>query len=286
MALGAPASGSYRDDPLAAAAEMAWRSGLVVVAAAGNTGPTAGSISTPGIDPLVVTAGAADESGTPSTSDDVIPSWSSEGPTADHIAKPDLVAPGRMIVSVRVPGSTIDRALPTHVEGPQLFRLSGTSEATAVTAGAAALLVEHNRGATPDQVKALLVRNATRLAGASPAAQGSGELNVARALQAGLPTDAQQHARPSDGLLKLLFLLDPRELADALHVNWDHVNWDSVNSDHVNWDSVNSDHVNWDHVNWDHVNWDHVNWDHVNWDSVNWDHVNWDHVNWDIASLD
>jgi serine protease AprX len=281
MALGAPASGSYRDDPLAAAAEMAWRSGLVVVTAAGNTGPAAGTISTPGIDPLVVTAGAADESGTPSTSDDVVPSWSSEGPTADHVAKPDLVAPGRMIVSVRVPGSTIDKALPTHVEGPQLFRLSGTSEATAVTAGAAALLIEHNRRATPDQVKALLVRNATQLAGASRAAQGSGEVNVAQALRAALPTDAEQHVRPSNALLKLLFLLDPHELADALHVNWDHVNWDSVNWDHVNWD-----HVNWDSVNWDHVNWDHVNWDHVNWDHVNWDHVNWDHVNWDVATLD
>ncbi|MBV9894350.1 MAG: S8 family peptidase [Chloroflexi bacterium] len=281
MALGAPASGSYREDPLAAAAEMAWRSGLVVVTAAGNDGPAAGTISTPGFDPLVLTVGASDESGTPRTTDDVVPSWSSEGPTSDGVAKPDLVAPGRMIVSVRVPGGTVEQALPTHIEGPELFRLSGTSEATAVTAGAAALVIGHYPQANADQVKALLVRTTTRLAGASPSAQGSGEVNVAQALRTALPGDAGQNVRPSGAFLRLLAQLDFEDVVNALHVNWDHVNWDHVNWDHVNWD-----HVNWDHVNWDHVNWDHVNWDHVNWDHVNWDHVNWDHVNWDATNLD
>jgi serine protease AprX len=261
MALGAPASGSYREDPLAAAAEMAWRSGLVVVTAAGNDGPAAGTISTPGFDPLVLTVGAADESGTPSTTDDVVPSWSSEGPTHDGFAKPDLVAPGRMIVSVRVPGGTVEQALPSHVEGPELFRLSGTSEATAVTAGAAAALIGHSGQANPDQIKALLVRNTVRLARASSNAQGGGEVNVAQALRAPLPTDAGQNVRPSNAMLRLLAQLDFQDVVNALHVNWDHVNWD-----HVNWD-----HVNWDHVNWDHVNWDHVNWDHVNWDATNLD---------------
>jgi serine protease AprX len=274
MALGAPAVGSYRDDPLAAAAEMAWRSGLVVVVAAGNAGPASGTVTTPGIDPLVVTVGAADESGTPSTSDDVVPSWSSEGPSVDGLAKPDVLAPGRKIVSVRVPGSTIDQQLPTHIEGPQTIRLSGTSEATGVAAGAAALLAA--RHLSPDEVKALLTSTAAPLNGAAATAQGSGEINLGRASVAQVPPHARQTARPADGLLRLLFAMGPGAMADALHVNWDHVNWD-----HVNWD-----HVNWDHVNWDHVNWDHVNWDHVNWDHVNWDHVNWDHVNWDQTDLD
>jgi serine protease AprX len=288
MALGAPAAGSYHEDPLAAAAEMAWRSGLVVVTAAGNAGPASRTISTPGIDPFVLTVGAADESGTANTSDDVVPSWSSEGPTVDRVAKPDLVAPGRMIVSVRVPGGTVEQALPTHVEGPQLFRLSGTSEATAVTAGAAALVLAQDRQATPDQVKALLVRNTTSLSHTSQHAQGTGEVNVAKALRASVPSasDARQDARPSNALLRRLAQLDPSGLADALHVNWDDITSDHVNWDHVGWDHVNWDHVNWDHVNWDHVNWDHVNWDHVNWDHVNWDHVNWDHVNWDATTLD
>src|SRR6266567_1225309 len=276
MALGAPATSSYRDDPLAAAAEMAWRSGLVVVTAAGNGGPSARTIATPGIDPLVLTVGAADESGTSSPADDVIPSWSSQGPTADRVAKPDVVAPGRRIVSVRVPGSTVDRLLPTHIEGPQTIRLSGTSEATAVTAGAAALLLERRERLDPDQVKALLVRSATHLANASNGAQGSGEINVAQALKAPVPEHAHQTSRPGDALLRLLAGLGRHALAKALQVNWDQVNWDQVNWDQVNWDQVNWDQVNWDQVNWDQVNWDQVNWDQVNWDQVNWDQVNWD----------
>jgi len=171
LAPGAPAAGSYREEPLAAAAEMAWHSGLVVVVAAGNDGPASGSITTPGIDPLVLTVGAADDSGTPTTSDDVIPSWSSEGPTIDQLSKPDVVAPGRKIVSVRVPGSTIDLQLPTHVEGPETIRLSGTSEATAVAAGAATLLAAQGRQLGPDAIKALLVSNAVHLAGAGAKAR-------------------------------------------------------------------------------------------------------------------
>ena len=246
MALGAPVSGSYRDDPLAAAAEMAWRSGLVVVVAAGNDGPATGTITSPAIDPLVLTVGASDESGTPATTDDIIPIWSSEGPTVDGLAKPDLVAPGRKIVSVRVPGSTIDQQLPTHVEGPQTIRLSGTSEATAVAAGAAALLAGGPRHLNPDEVKALLKSTATPLAGASANAQGNGEVNAAHAFSAPVPEHVRQTARPSNALLKVLDDLGWGKLVAALRVR----------SDHVIWDQVNSDHVIWDHVIWDQIELD------------------------------
>ena len=261
LALGAPAMLSYRNDPLAAAAEMAWRSGMVVVAAAGNSGPGVGTISSPGIDPLVLTVGAADEAGTPTTADDVIPDWSSQGPTRDGVNKPDLVAPGRKIVSVRVPDSTLDKLLPTHIEGASTFRLSGTSEATAVAAGAVALLLEQRPDLHPDEAKAILTHSTNRLQNVSRNAAGRGELSVAKALRTARPEHARQSARPSDALLQLLFELAPNALSDS--------------------EEADGDHVNWDHVNWDHVNWDHVNWDHVNWDHVNWDHVNWDHVNWD-----
>ena len=182
MALGAPALAGYRDDPLASAAELAWRSGLVVVVAAGNNGPGAGTIQTPGIDPLVLTVGASDDAGTPSPADDVLPTWSSIGPTPDGLAKPDLVAPGRKIVSVRVPGSTIDLLSPTHVEGPTTIRFSGTSEAAGVAAGAAALLMQQRPELTPDQTKALLTHAARPITSASPAAQGAGLLNVTRSM--------------------------------------------------------------------------------------------------------
>jgi len=67
LSLGAPAPGSYRLDPLAAAVEMAWLRGLVVVAAAGNTG---GAPDSPGADPYVITVGATDDRGTATVGDD------------------------------------------------------------------------------------------------------------------------------------------------------------------------------------------------------------------------
>ena len=270
MALGAPAVAGYRDDPLASAAELAWRSGLVLVTAAGNGGPGAGTIQTPGIDPLVLTVGATDDSGTASPADDVLPTWSSVGPTPDGLAKPDLIAPGRKIVSVRVPGSTLDQLSPTHIEGPATIRFSGTSEATAVAGGAAALLVQQRPELTPDQTKALLTRGARPIANVSAVAQGAGLLNVMRSMADRTPHVSRPHLPPANGVLRAVL----PQLSDEIGLGG--VAVDKVLSDHLPWD-----HVIWDHVIWDHVIWDHVIWDHVIWDHVIWDHVIWDHVIWD-----
>jgi serine protease AprX len=248
---------------------------------------------------LVLTVGAADDRGTVVTSDDTVPAWSSAGPTPDGLAKPDLVAPGRKIVSVRVPGSTLDLQSPTHVEGPTLIRFSGTSEAAAVTAGAAALLVQQRPDLQPDQTKALLVNAAHPLAGVARQAQGSGELDVAGALAARTPRVERPHLPPADGVIRALLPLLRDDLLKAGNgdkngdnddngrdVGGDHVLWDEIHGDHVLWDHVLWDHVLWDHVLWDHVLWDHVLWDHVLWDHVLWDHVLWDHVLWDHVLWD
>src|SRR5207237_7511789 len=68
----APAHLSYRLDPMSAAVEIAWRRGLVVVAASGNGGPARDSVVTPGIAPYVITVGATDDRGTLSRSDDTL----------------------------------------------------------------------------------------------------------------------------------------------------------------------------------------------------------------------
>src|SRR5439155_21581771 len=95
LSLGATPRSTYKDDPLAAAAELAWFSGVVVVASAGNGGPGPATIDVPASDPYVVAVGAADQSATAATGDDSIPDWSARGPTAfDGLSKPDLVAGG------------------------------------------------------------------------------------------------------------------------------------------------------------------------------------------------
>jgi serine protease AprX len=263
LALGAQTTSGYQKDPLAGVAEIAWRSGLVLVTAAGNGGPGAGTIQTPGIDPLVLTVGASDDNGTASPTDDTIPFWSSVGPTPDGLAKPELVAPGRKIVSVRVPGSTLDVQNPTHVEGPTTTRFSGTSESTAVAGGAAALLLQQRPELSPDETKALLVGAARPLAGIGAAFQGAGLLNVERALKAQTPRVSRPHLLPAEGLVMALLPL----MTDA------EVNGHQFGDGNQ---GGTADRLRWDHVGWDHVFWDDARWDHVGWDHVGWDHVGWD----------
>src|SRR5438876_1789399 len=198
LSFGAPARLPYRLDPMSAAVEIAWRRGLVVVAASGNGGPQRDTVETPGIDPYVITVGATDDRGTLGRGDDML-AWFSAWGSADSNAKPDLVAPGRRIVSLRVPGSALDTLFPDRVvvaqNGSTYFRRTGTSMATAVVSGAAALLLAGRPNLTPDQGKALLVGTTQPYGGDSgqvlpdPIADGSGLLNVYAATIA-VPCDA------------------------------------------------------------------------------------------------
>ncbi|MEQ8187434.1 MAG: S8 family peptidase [Candidatus Eremiobacterota bacterium] len=91
------------------AVKRATESGIVVVAAAGNEGPVEGTIAAaPGNSPYAITIGAIDDKNTPQKDDDEIASFSSRG-TKDGLLKPDLVAPGTNIVSLRVGGSELDK---------------------------------------------------------------------------------------------------------------------------------------------------------------------------------
>jgi subtilase family protein len=184
-----PAGGDYRSDPLAAAVERVWKSGIVVVAAGGNNGELAGSpLTSPGYDPYVLTVGAADTHGTVTTADDTVEAFSPVG-TTRHV---DLVAPGQTVLGLRDPGSTIDTSYPSARVGDRLFKGTGTSEATAVVSGVVADLLEARPSLTPDQVKALLKSTATPLRLASADAQGSGMVNLGRALVAPVPAHATQ----------------------------------------------------------------------------------------------
>lgn len=169
-------------DPLTRSLDALWRRGVTVVVPAGNDGPDAGTISSPGVDPTLLTVGAVDENGTSARSDDVVPSWSSRGPALQNVAKPDLAAPGARLVSLRAPGSAIDVANPSARVGDDYFRGSGTSMATAVTTGAVAALLAARPDLSPDQVKNLLLSTAYSVPGLSDAdAAGAGGLDLAAA---------------------------------------------------------------------------------------------------------
>jgi len=181
LSLGRPVFESYTVDPLCQAVEAAWKAGIVVVVAAGNSGRDNsagtngyGTITAPGNDPYVITVGAMKTMGTPSRTDDLIASYSSKGPTLfDHVVKPDIVAPGNRVVSLLAANSTLAQSYPlnnvqfsyyrvhgTATPSNLYYSLSGTSMATPAVSGAVALLLQQNPRLTPDQVKARLMKTA------------------------------------------------------------------------------------------------------------------------------
>ena len=138
----------------------------------------------------MLAVGGADTQGTADPRDDEVADWSSRG---DGVRNPDVIAPGSSIVSYRVPGSYIDQSSQGRI-GDTLQRGSGTSQAAAVTAGAAALLLERHRNWSPNQLKAALRETARPLAG-DPRATGEGALDVAAA-DAAQPPGQPQRFRP------------------------------------------------------------------------------------------
>jgi serine protease AprX len=148
-----------------------------VVASAGNDG-TSGLVL-PAADPYAIAVGAVDNHNTTSTADDSVAAFSNTGNAKRN---PDLVAPGTHLVGLRDSGGYIDTTYGTTGQvADSFFRGSGTSESSAVVAGAAALILSQNPDLMPDVVKALLMDSAKPLPGASVAQEGAGALNLTAA---------------------------------------------------------------------------------------------------------
>jgi serine protease AprX len=181
LSLGRAVFESYKQDPLCLAVEKAWKNGIVVVVAAGNNGrylPTGGyaTVTSPGNDPYVLTVGSMKPMGTPERTDDLIASYSSKGPTLlDHVVKPDVVAPGNLVAATETSNTALyntelSNRIPysAYVYGGSstpskfYFELSGTSMATGVVSGAVADLLQARPLMTPDQVKARLMKTASK----------------------------------------------------------------------------------------------------------------------------
>ncbi|HEX2699693.1 MAG TPA: S8 family peptidase [Acidimicrobiales bacterium] len=191
LSLGVDSAQDYRTDPLNFAIERVWNAGIVVVTAAGNGGTASGTIAKPGDDPLVITAGAADDHTTPAQDDDTLAAFSGTGPTASNgLAKPDLLAPGKSVISLRSPGSTIDVGAPGARIGDAYFKGSGTSFSSAITAGTAALVLSRTPQLTPNQVKGRLAATGRRMPDVPPASAGAGELDAGAAVSSDVVSEA------------------------------------------------------------------------------------------------
>ncbi len=129
-------------DTTSLAADIAVKRGKHVVVAAGNLGPLPGTITSPGCAREVITVGAVDRL-------DAVALFSSRGPTLDGRAKPDIVAPGVLILAAQAGGSYVP--------------MSGTSMAVPHVSGVVALLLSQKPGLSPEQVKDVLMTTALDL---------------------------------------------------------------------------------------------------------------------------
>ncbi|MGH8860423.1 MAG: S8 family serine peptidase [Jatrophihabitantaceae bacterium] len=308
LAFGTDSLQAYQSDPLAAAAENAWRHGLVVVVSGGNEGPSAGRLTDPAMDPYVLSVGASDSNNTVAGwANPGVASFSSSGTWQRHV---DLLAPGRSVASLRDPNSFVDT---NHPEGRvasdttgRLFRGSGTSQAAAVVSGAVALLLQAYPNLTPDQVKYLLTHSATPVA-ASPVTAGAGQIDVAAALSdarnmtgtlslltSGLTNATQRWTRSTgQGSLEAArggsHLVDANGVAlsgeiDVQGLPWTPATWWPAAASLTAWQDGSWNGALWTGAGWASVGgWSSARWSSARWSSARWSSARWSDAAWDSA---
>lgn len=150
-------------------------SGALFVIAAGNDGPGASTISSPGSADAALTVGAVDKQ-------DALADFSSVGPrTGDGAVKPDLTAPGVDIGAAAAEGSLVEQEGDPVADG--YVSISGTSMATPHVAGAAALLAQRHPDWTGERIKGALTASTKPGKGYTAFQQGSGRADVNKALK-------------------------------------------------------------------------------------------------------
>jgi serine protease AprX len=260
---------NFTKDPLDRAVEKLWFGGVVVVVASGNYGVPNGPSGVkfaPGNDPFVITVGAIDLEGSVKPSRHDVPSWSAYGYTYDGFRKPEVSAAGRYMVGPVPAGATLTRDKPDNLVTSTSMRLSGTSFASPIVAGAAAQILARNPSWTPDQVKGALMLTARYVGDADPGQAGVGEINAERA------SALRYIPNPNAGLNKYLLKTSSGSGSENV-IGFDAASWQSAAQANVSWDSVS-----WSDASWNSASWQSVSWSDASWQSVSWTDVSWSDV--------
>jgi serine protease AprX len=306
LSYGTDANQAYTIDPIAHAVEQAWKAGIFVVVAGGNSGYGTTQLNDPALNPFVMAVGSTDSRGTRGAWDDTVPDWSSTG---DSTRPPDVVAPGRSLTSLHVPGGVVEEQFPEAVVAERFVRGSGTSQSAAMVSGAAALIIQQRPWIYPDALKALLRNTAERLPNAENRAQGQGLVNLDRAKVRSTPITFQLHA-PSTGLGSLEqarggshieaveILVDEATGAETENVYplegeidifgraWNAPVWAAASKTRTSWVGGAFNGVLWTGDSllsglWQAVGWDdQTDWTGARWTGARWTEANWEGARW------
>ncbi|MBO0952544.1 S8/S53 family peptidase [Fibrella forsythiae] len=183
-------SGTFNPNhPLSIITKKCYDRGMVVVFAAGNSGPGSNTHNPYAVAPWTISVGAGDKFGK-------LASFSSRGVKGEKGTftidgeswtfknEPTIVAPGVDIISTRVIGPVAALGLADKdqtlapAELPFYTYMSGTSMATPHVAGVIALILEAKPSLSPAQVKQLIERTATNMPSRESWEVGAGYINA------------------------------------------------------------------------------------------------------------
>jgi serine protease AprX len=272
FSLGA-AAGSIAHNPLNHAVERLWLAGVVVVASAGNYGVGGQATAVraaPANDPFVITVGATDLAGSTARSDDTVAPWSVWGYTAEGFAKPDLSAGGRYTTGPVPMTSTLYAERPSKVVSPGYMRLSGTSFAAPVVAGAAAQLLARHPAWTPGMVKGALMVSAKPMPLVGTRAGGVGELDVVSAAA------LESAPNPNAGLNQFL---RPDPAGGSVPV-FDAAAWADAAWTDAAWNDAAWTDAAWTDAAWTDAAWADAAWTDAAWTDAAWAEAAWTDAAW------
>ena len=316
ISYGANSTQAYGIDPLAYAVERAWQAGIVVVAAAGNTGYQNGAnaqgLADPAYDPQILAVGGVDTMGTPSLADDQIGSYSASAASCKTACRaPDLLAPGTHIQGLRVANSYLDQNNPAGVLNTRFFRGTGTSEATAFTSGAVADLLQRYPQLTPDQVKAMLTSSCDKNSTFNWKAAGCGELDMGLLLKAAVPsvfasqqwnaastgTGSLEASRGTDHLSSngvvlqgeqdifgMPFVSASMAALEAAGSSWSGGIWNGSSWSGSSWSGSSWSGSSWSGSSWSGSSWSGSSWSGSSWSGSSWSGSSWSGGQWLGAS--
>ncbi len=295
---------AWTADPLSYAVERAWKKGIFVVVSAGNREESESGLSNPATNPWVMAVGATVRNDTVTRTDDTV-AWFSRASAGGR--NPDVVAPGRSILSLRVPGSYLDQEFPGARVGdtPRLFLGSGTSQAAAVVSGAAALILSRNPGLSPNKVKDLLKSTAYAISGEAASSQGAGLIDLNAAFDRGtngLGGQSWADADGSGGLGQSRNYENVSRGGEALTGSRDIFgNWQGQSAlaqmlsggtaatntlvdrgwiSTQGWDGRSWTVANWDGRSWTGRSWTGRSWTYSDWTGRSWTSDAWDGRSW------
>jgi serine protease AprX len=261
-----------------------------VVVSAGNGGKNSQGpgLATPATSPTLFAVGAVHPgTNASSQSDDTVAAFSSSKGLSSR--GPDIVTYGVSIPSLRSPGSKSDTLFGASGGiGPRFIKGSGSSQASAVAAGAAALVLQKYPNATPGQLKAMLMANTHWISSESAATQGAGQLDLDLVPDNGWGTVANPPRSTGLGSLDASrgsrkATLDGVEIsgeADIFGSPFDPATWTALAASGRSWSGGDWNGRSWSGRSWSGSSWSGSSWSGSSWSGRTWSGSSWSSSAW------